>query len=196
MSAGDYAGAEDCFARAIQICDRAEFHEALGMLRRKQGRVDEAIAEYLEALKRDRSLVNTHYNLANAYWARGSTPEAVASYQRALELAPQHMHARSALADLCYQAGCQENDREEYVAARDWFAKAVELVPEWLEARHNLGRAMYELGQVSEAFREFTRCSEMSLPGSEQSRAMLAVIAPGVPELDHAGILKARTIWR
>lgn len=121
-------------------------------------------------------------------------------YRRTLELAPQHAGALAELekfesAAYWYSKGCAANDDSEFLAARNYFVRAVDLAPDWLEARHNLGRALYELGHATAAFSEFTRCAEMERPGSEQSRAMLAVIAPGVPELGNAQILETRKKW-
>lgn len=109
-------------------------------------------------------------------------------FEHALEHAPNLVRA-------WYGAGCADTERSEFVTARRCFARAVELAPDWLPARHNLGRALYELGHVDEAFAEFQRCAEMNAEGSQHSRAMLAVIAPGVPTLDHASILAIRRNW-
>ena len=129
-----------------------------------------------------------HYALGLAFCSLQDSVAAARSYERAVELDP-------AVAKFWYGLGCAENLREEFVAARDCFAKAVAIQPDWLEARHNVGRALYETGRVSEAFSEFKHCAEMNADGSEQSLAMMAVIVPGVPEIDNAGILKTRHSW-
>jgi len=120
-----------------------------------------------------------HHALALALSALNDHAGAIASYQRVIELAPAHQRA-------WYGWGCEENLQGEFAAAKQCFARAWELQPDSLEARHNLALALYELGLVSEAYSHFKACA------SDQSRAMLAVIAPGVPELDNAEILSLR----
>jgi len=126
-----------------------------------------------------------HHALALALGALNDHESATASYQRVIALDSGHQRA-------WYGWGCEENLRGEFAAAKDCFTRAFELQSDWLEARHNLARALYELGMVSEAFRHFKACAETNAPGSEQSRAMMAVIAPGVPELGNAEILAVR----
>ena len=75
------------------------------------------------------------------------------------------------------------------------FEKAVDLQPDWLEARHNLARALYELGQVSAALAHFRWCAAQPQEASAQARAMIAVIIPGVPEADNQAVLDARRSW-
>jgi protein O-GlcNAc transferase len=127
-------------------------------------------------------------DFADALLELGGTEQAAAVYRHALGL-------DSRLPRAWYGCGCAENQRQEFGSALDCFAHALELEPDWLEARHNLARALYELGQVSEAFAEFQRCAQMECAGSERSRAMLAVIVPGVPEADHATVLAIRKRW-
>ena len=136
-----------------------------------------------------------HHALGLALSALEDYAGAIDSYKRAIELAPPHTRALEALRKAWYGRGCAENSRADFASAKDCFARAVELQPDWLEARHNLGRALYELGMVSEAFGHFKICAEMDKPGSEQSRAMMAVIVPGVPEVGNAGILQTRKKW-
>ena len=248
--------AERSLLRAIALDNRAEFHNSLATLRKKQNRWPEAIAEYREALRLDSSLADTHYNLGNAFRANGDAEEALRSFGRALELNGGHFHALAALGQmthaagrnaqaadyfkkalalqpqdvdvLCecgdtlqesgdlagaaalyrralktnprlarawYSGGCVEIARREYVLAMMCFEKAVELQPDWLEARHNLARALYELGQASAALTHFRSCAAQPQEGSAQARAMIAVIVPGVPEADNQAILEARRNW-
>ena len=122
--------------------------------------------------------------LANA----GKFRAALAEYSRSIQLQPD-------LGRPYYSAGCAATALEEFVTAKKCFAKAVDLEPQWLEARHNLARALYELGQVTDAFRHFEQAAQMDRAGSEHSLAMLAVIAPGVPDVSQARILEVRKSW-
>jgi len=144
--------------------------------------------QLLEALRLHPEDAVLACDLADAFAAKGQLTKAVLTYRHSLSHAPGFARA-------WYGCGCAEIAQEQFHAALESFQHAVELEPHWLEARHNLGRALYELGHVSEAFAQFTRCGETGGAGSEYSRAMAALIAPGVPEIDQAGILAARRAW-
>src|SRR5690349_13697066 len=50
--AGQFALAEDYIAAALQVHEQdARFHNSLGIVRQRQGRIDEAIASYRRALE-------------------------------------------------------------------------------------------------------------------------------------------------
>ncbi len=253
---GKFEDAERSLERAIALDNRAEFHSSLGILRKRQNRLPEAIAAFREALRLDSGAADTHYNLGNAFRAKGDTEEALQSFRQALELNGSHFHSLAALGQtmhaagrnaeaaeyfemalalqpqdtdlLCdfgdvlqesgdleqavalyrralrtnprlarawYSCGCVEMTRREYFSAILCFEKAVELYPDWLEARHNLARALYELGQVSAALDHFRFCAAQPQDASAQARAMIAVIIPGVGEADNQAVLEARRSW-
>ncbi len=128
-------------------------------------------------------------DLADTWQAAGHFPQAIAAYQKALELAPDLLRT-------LYSLGCAQIATKEYGPAIDCFQRVIAIQPDWLEARHNLASALYEMGQVSAAYTHFQQCAEVKQrKESEHARAMVAVIAPGVPELDNLGILKARCSW-
>ncbi len=143
---------------------------------------------YRQVLRLNPDNADAHYLFGCLAYETGNSAAACELLRAAVQLAPGHARA-------WYAWGCEENKRSEFVQAMECFARAWELEPDWLEARHNLGRALYELGLVGEAFSHFRACSEMERAGSEQSRAMMAVIVPGVPEEDNAGILNVRRTW-
>ena len=92
-----------------------------------------------------------------------------------------------------YTAGCAETERGEYAAAAGSFGRALEIAPDWSEAHHNLGRALFELGRVDEAIQCFERAAHGPHPGLP--RAMLALAIPGSPAADHRAVLDARRAW-
>lgn len=91
-----------------------------------------------------------------------------------------------------YDTGCGETGRGEYAAAAGSFQRALAIAPDWPEAQHNLGRALFELGRVDEAvvcFERAARGVQSGLP-----RAMLAVVLPG-SAANHEAVLEARRAW-
>ncbi len=127
--------------------------------------------------------------------ADSSKPEYHHVLSMALNAQQDQAGAARHLAQAWYGYGCKETAANEFAMALNSFSHALDLEPDWLEARHNLGRALYELGHVSEAFLQFQKCAQMNRPGSEHSRAMMAVIIPGVPEARNAAILAMRKAW-
>ena len=89
-----------------------------------------------------------------------------------------------------YIAGCAETERGEYAAAVGSFGRALEIAPDWSEAQHNLGRALFELGRVDEAIQCFEHAARGPHPGLP--RAMLALAIPGSAAADHQAVLDAR----
>ena len=97
----------DTFWRAILAanpgCWRA--HYILGDNLSEQGRLDEAIAQYREALEIQPDYAYAHNNLGNALRQKGQVPEALAQYRRALELQPNLAWANCNLGAIFLQQG-------------------------------------------------------------------------------------------
>lgn len=85
---------------------------------------------------------------------------------------------------------------QEYGEAIPALRRALALRPDQHGLRVNLGKALFAIGHVSQATREFVRARQ---EGDAQTRTMalrnLAVVAPGDPELDNAAILAMRRDW-
>ena len=254
MALGMANEAEASFRRAIALEDSSECHNNLGVLWEEQGRLDDAIAAYQQALARAPRYAAAHYNLGRADRTKGEIAAAAECFRRAVDSDPEHARAVAALgqvlqtlgraedavpflkraialipddADLyCdlgnalqalgqlaaataayqrslqlnpilfrtwYLAGCVENSRKEYVAAITCFQRALEIHPDWPEAQHKLGRALFNVGQIEEAVDLFHQAAAGGDPASPQ--AAIAVIIPGSPASDNQAILEARRTW-
>jgi len=115
------------------------------------GRLPEAIAEYLAALRIDPNHADVHYNLANALSAvPGRLPEAIAEYQAALRVEPDRVEAHNNLANaLARLPGRLPEAIAEYRAA-------LRIRPASAEVHHNLANALLRLpGGLSEAIDEY-----------------------------------------
>ena len=80
--------------------DYAKAHNNLGIVYKKQGRLDEALKEFLTALKLNPDDVITHYNMALAYNLKGLKEKAIEELEIALRLKPDHIQARELLESL------------------------------------------------------------------------------------------------
>ena len=75
------------------------------------------------------------------------------------------------------------------------FERVLQLRPEWGKARHNLGRALFEIGRVNEAAACLRACASGDDDTAALARNMLAAIVPGVPDADNQAVLDTRLDW-
>lgn len=135
---------------------------------RYQGRTEEAIPHYEEALRLDPDYASAHCNLGQALADRGDKLGAVAHLREALRLKPDFP-----IAHLCL--GLQLADAGQTRAAiREW-QETVRLWPENLDARYNLGCALAQRKRPTEAeaqFREILRRDPAFAPAQNALRQM------------------------
>ena len=115
----------------------------LGRVLALQGKPDEALAEYQQALLyRPKRWAN--YNaLGAAYYQLRRLPEAVETFQRALEIAPDDARTYLSLGAVYTEMG-------DFYRAIGMFERSSRIAPTGL-ALSNLGTAYYRLGRFGEA---------------------------------------------
>ncbi|MGA2047894.1 MAG: tetratricopeptide repeat protein [Terracidiphilus sp.] len=214
--------AERNLRQATRLGSRSEFHCSLGTLLKRQFRLAEAIVEFKEALNLQEHHAPTLALLRQALISANRNAEAIAYLDRSLAAlgtnadrlcdfanALQEAEDFAAAIDVyhCalalethaprawYACGCAEIALEDFASAIVCFEEAVKLRPEWLEAHHNLGRALYEMGQVSQAFDEFKMCASRNEEGAWLARAMMAVIVPGAQQAGNRDVIEIRRAW-
>ena len=124
-----------------------------------------------------------HADLGDALQTLGELEEAIASYRRAVALDERLTRA-------WYAGGCAQAARKEYAEAVSCFRQALALVPDHAEAHHNLGEALFNLGQVDPALDEFREA--VALGQGFVPRSAIATAIPGSPSASNASILDAR----
>lgn len=138
QSAGrtDEAAAE--YREAIRIQpDAAKTRDNYGLLLFRSGRLDEAAIQFREAIRVEPGYGPAHYNLGNVLQSQGRLPEAIAAYREALE------HESSPLAaEIHNDLGVALALTGRVAEARDHFRRALDLRPDFADARANLQRAM------------------------------------------------------
>lgn len=125
--------------------------------------------------------------LGDAWHMLGKLPEAVEAYRQAAAIKPT-------MADTWWGLGCAESVLCNYAAAAESFQRLVQLVPGHGMAYHNLGKALFELGQTDSALDAF-RAASARLDDPEMPLGMIATTIPGSPRADQRAILEARTLW-
>jgi tetratricopeptide (TPR) repeat protein len=123
-------------------------HYNLGVAYVKEGRAEEAIKEYLAAIKIKPDFAEAHYNLGVAYDKEGRTEEAMKEYITATKIKPDYAEAHSNLGILFKQTGRLEDSIRE-------FQFAITLQPGNADLHYNLGQIYYQHGRLEEAIQEF-----------------------------------------
>ena len=125
----------------------------LGITFQTQGRFDEAIVQYREAIRLNSNYSNAHTNLGVALAAQGKLDEAIPHYREAIRLNNKYSNPHNCLgAALAAQGKLDE--------AISHYREAIRLDPNNGMAHHNLGLALATQGKFEEAtshYREVIR---------------------------------------
>ncbi|MGA2219459.1 MAG: tetratricopeptide repeat protein [Terracidiphilus sp.] len=151
-------------------------------------REENAVAHLSHAIASLGDDVDGLCGLADALQQAEDFDGAIEVYHRALAYGSQSPRA-------WYACGCAETAREDFASAIVCFQRALSLHPDSLEARHNLARALYEMGQVPQAYDEFKVCAARQHDDARLARAMLAIIAPGAWQATNQEVLEIRQSW-
>jgi Flp pilus assembly protein TadD len=89
-----------------------------------------------------------HSNLGNALFNKGSVDEAIAHFQRVLQITPDYAEAHNNLGDALLKKGSVDE-------AITHFQMALQINPDFAEAHNNLGNALFNKGSVDEAIAQF-----------------------------------------
>ncbi len=129
-------------------------HNNLGRLLYSQGKTDEAISHYNEALRLapEEGLIHSNFGIALA--KKGMIQEAIREQQTALRLLPLYPNAHNNLGMVLFLQGLTKDAIGEY-------AEALRLKPNYAEAHFNMGRALASVGRMEEADVHFHRAIEI-----------------------------------
>jgi Flp pilus assembly protein TadD len=158
--------------------DAARVQNVRGIALARDGRWDEAIACFREAVRLRPDYTDAHNNLGNVLYFQKKYDEAIAAYEEAVRLSPDHAGALSNLGEVlrhrgrlddavryCRRAvelrpdmapahnhlGLALSAKEQFEEAVAHCAEAVRLDPNLAEAHHGLGYALLQLRRVDEA---------------------------------------------
>lgn len=123
----------ELYLKALELDpDNFLFHQNLGLLYEDLGRYDEALVEYLSAVRANPYVADSWYYLASLYYDLARWEEAKVACQKALELDSNHAAAHNLLGIIYAGTGYPKQAVAEYKAA-------LEINPHFASAHCNLG---------------------------------------------------------
>jgi tetratricopeptide (TPR) repeat protein len=147
--AGRKPEAEEHFRKALtHRVYRAADLTALARFCHNRGWFNEALTNYLDAIKLNPIDAQLHVGAGQCLAALGRPAEVRRHYAEAVRLAPGS-------AEACYLLGVEFGRQGMAAEAAEQFREAVRLAPGLLEARLNLGVALMNLGQDAPAQEQF-----------------------------------------
>ena len=157
---------------------KAENQYQLGLLLAGQGKDDEAMLRFVEALQLNPRHPQAHTALGDLLQRRGRYGEAAEHLRQGLKTTPNNPQAHYFLG-LCY------SKQSQLAEAIEQFRSAVRLAPKFIPSRYNLGLALLLLGRNDDAIEEF-----------EEALRVLAGMGPsaetsGFLALTHRGLADA-----
>jgi len=165
------AEARESFERATKLHasypdTRANAWNNLGLLAAQEGRTDEAIRCFQEAVRLSPDHLIALNNLGNAYRLQKSWAEARKTFERALEVSVNDAEANYGLAMVFAQADATAD-------AYEYLQKALKSRPAYPEALNNLGILYVRTQRLDQAVASFKECIRIA-PGFDQSYLNLA----------------------
>jgi tetratricopeptide (TPR) repeat protein len=124
--------------------NNAVAHYGLGGVFSRSGRLDDALAEFRQALAIQPVYPDANVHCGLLLLKKGLTDEAIAEFQKALDIEPEHAHAHSNLGYVLALRGRSDE-------AMEHCRKALEVWPECTDAHHNLSVLLAEQGKWLES---------------------------------------------
>jgi tetratricopeptide (TPR) repeat protein len=126
----------------------------------EKGQLNEAIANYREALEIKPDVAEVQSNLGNALLREGNVEEAIVHLQKALQIDPAYAEAYNHMGSALMKKG-------QAGEAIGYYQKAVQLNTSYADPYNNLGVAFLRNGQVDEAIAYYKKAVTIN-PGSAE----------------------------
>jgi len=179
-----YSNSETLFRTTIERNSNAWMAlNNLGSVLFAQGKVEEAIIDYREALRINPNNPEAQINLGNALLQQGHEDEAIAHYHEALRLDPSSTKAQYNLGNALLQQG-------RPAEAITQFHEALKLNPNNAEVHNNLGNAFIQQGQTNEALAHYREAVRIN-PNYALAHNNLGLVLQQQRNLDEAITVEA-----
>ncbi len=143
-------------------------YTALGAMSRGLGDIDQAVAQYKEAIRIKPTCIEAHYFLAWAYHKQDRIDESIEYYYKTLQLHPTNVSAYNNLAEILFRQGKIDQGIEVY-------RKGLLFVPNSSILHCNLGVLLDRQGNRNEAIKELNTAIRID-PNSPKIRRVMEVI--------------------
>jgi Flp pilus assembly protein TadD len=141
-------------------------HYNLGIALNEQGKTDEAIAHYQQAIKLRPGYAEAHYNLGRLLAHKGQLDDAVTHYETALKINPADAETENNLGVTLFGSG-----RVDQAIAH--YQEALKIRPDYAEASCNLANALLSKGDLNGAISRYSTCLALS-PNQAEAEYNLA----------------------
>ncbi len=172
---------EESIARGIIASSQGSAigHNNLGNALLAEGRIEEALAAFRQALELKPDYAEAHNNYGMALAKKGESEEALREFKEALRLKPKLARAHNNL-------GIALGKRGQLIESEAEFREALRLDPSFADAHYNLGLALDEAGDLAGAEREY-RSALRSDPYHARARSALGSLLLRLGKLREAG---------
>ena len=168
LKADDFAGAERQCRKSLELnAKNATANCTLGVALARQGKLDEAIRYFSEAIKLEPGYVDAHYSLGQAIARKGKFNEAIRHFSAVLRFQPDHAEAHGYLGSLLL-AGGMLNEATAHLS------EAIRIDPNYADAHYNMGQVMFRRGQLDAAIRHLSLAVQLK-PDDAQAHYKLAL---------------------
>jgi tetratricopeptide (TPR) repeat protein len=149
------------FTRVLAVTDDSAFGEnSLGVALSNDGKGQEAIPHYEEALRLQPNSVHAHYNLGIEYANLGDLKQAAHHFSEALKLSPRNESLHNNLGVILAQQG-------DLPSAIEQFKTAIECNPAYPNSYLNYAMALEKEGQIDMAITNYNLALERDPNSSE-----------------------------
>lgn len=178
IATGDYAGAEEALDKALALNPGDVNAETLlGWAQMGQGKLDPAMAIFDSVLERVPDHALALINVGFVHLRRGNHALAIENLTTAIAFDSD----RKAMLYAHYYMGLVHFETEQYAEAIGALLRAIEMGPNMIEARFELGRVYWFADRTDDAIATWRKGAELNKfnPWSARCREMLSTIADG-----------------
>jgi tetratricopeptide (TPR) repeat protein len=140
----------------------------LGYVLAEQGKLNEAMVNYFEALRIKPDFAEAHNNIGSALVVQGKSDEAVGHFSEAVRINPDFEKAHINLGHVFFERGNLDK-------AFAHFSEALRIKPDYGEAHNGMGAVLTNQGRIDEAIKHFSEAVRIK-PGYVKALRNLAWI--------------------